>query len=784
MKSKLKLITASIYLALVAACGGSGSSSSDPVTSTGIFLDSAVHGIKYRTKTKSGKTNANGEFSYVAGETVTFSIGNIDLPAVTAGSTITPLQIASTTDVSNQKVANILVLLQTLDSDGDPSNGIQIADAAHTAHSTATSSAISFDVPAATFQSDTRWTNHIASSGTLNSSPVSVDKATSHFQTTLATVSSGISYSTPKNFTSILNEAFSPSSALVTSSSFSNLNRFLLASGSASSIAYLSIGSGSNPTYTVESSTLGNSTTYNDYFIKGLQAVVDSSDTSCFRLDSELHSIYSLDVDLADVKKLKFRNNWGAATTGYGYLCFSYDNTTGRLQAKKRYTYSTANYTHTLDSNFPGTNTYYVNHTSGVYSLVTTTASATAFSLYQFPINVAIPTAFNPSGISAVSNARLSISSVVTDIISQMIGATGSFFRDLIPSSVQTQVAAAGSDASSTIVAEAKLTEIKTTAQANNFKLRYDVEVYKAFRNALLNTKTTAEGVVNGALGMSSAPFVYFTNEKDSSNVYHPFMVIASYSIADRPSRLLDVIRPPGEGGVDYPSARVTRDSEAGLFLFKIPMKDYGLVSQLSENTMLKSLGTDSSTPSVTADVYNYASISTSGVAIDGMEIYPTYNNVLIPSQAAGELTSNGNHVGQGRGIHYHADSQSGVGNELALYNLRDYVGKTHPPLIGFGLDGVALFGRYVSNYSSMKGYTTTLDDFGGHDHDGIGYHYHAHTTNATTSDNKTYVLSVLMKGAWKGKINSIPEFWDTTKNAPAVSMSQRHKYVGRQSPP
>lgn len=598
--------------------------------------------------------------------------------------------------------------------------------------------------------------------------------------TPAAAASTAVTYAVPQNFSAILDSAYSPTSALTPSTSLANLGRYMLATGTGASISYLSIGSGGNPTYASQSSTLGSSSTYRDYFVKGLQAVVDASDTSCFRLDSELHSIYSLDVDQSASNQLKFRNNWGAATTGHGYLCFSYNNANGYLQAKKRYTYNIADYSHSVDTSFPGANTYYVSYSasSGTYSLVTTPSAATAFSLYAFPINVAIPASLNPSGIAASSNGRISLSGIVTDIISQMIGVAGKVYQNL--SSLWTpQVTQYGADASTTASAEAKLAEIKTTAQNNGFSLRYDVELYKAFRNALLNTRTAAEGVANGTLAMNSAPYVYFTNAQDNSGVYHPFMVIASYSIADRPSRLLDVIRPPGQGGVSYAEALVTRDSVAGLFLFKIPMKDYGLVSQLTDNTMPNSLRDDVGS-SAARDVYNYASISTAGVAVDGMEIYPTYNNVLIPSQAAGELTSNGNHVGQGMGIHYHADSQSAVGNDLALYNLRDYVGKTHPPLIGFGLDGVALFGRYVDSHTTMKGYGVALDTFGGHDHDGMGYHYHAHTVAATTTDNRSYTLSVLLKGAWRGQINAVPEFWDTTRNAPAVSMSQRHRYVGK----
>jgi hypothetical protein len=129
----------------------------------------------------------------------------------------------------------------------------------------------------------------------------------------------------------------------------------------------------------------------------------------------------------------------------------------------------------------------------------------------------------------------------------------------------------------------------------------------------------------------------------------------------------------------------------------------------------------------------------------------------------AGELSASGCHVGQGGGgPHCHADGyQSGQG--LTLYNDTDYVGKTHPPLLGFGYDGIALFGRYRTTDSAMQGYGT-LDTFGAHNHDSIGYHYHAHTVTSYTSKDAsgtstTKDMYPLMKGAYIGITNSIPFF-------------------------
>jgi len=117
---------------MLAACGGD--SSSDVFTpskksETGVFTDSAVAGIFYRTESRSGYTNALGEYRYQEGETVTFSIGGTELPPVPATGRITPADMA----VAGQPdtVTNILRLLQTLDEDGNPDNGISIPASAH-----------------------------------------------------------------------------------------------------------------------------------------------------------------------------------------------------------------------------------------------------------------------------------------------------------------------------------------------------------------------------------------------------------------------------------------------------------------------------------------------------------------------------------------------------------------------------------------------------------------------------------------------------------------------------
>lgn len=134
----MKTLKIALFLctfALISACSSDSDSDSDSgdalSVNTGMIIDSAVANIGYRTETLDGVTNALGEYEYATGETVTFFIGDLVFPSVTATGLVTPLVLAGATDTSAPMVINISRLLQTLDADGDPStNGITITEAA------------------------------------------------------------------------------------------------------------------------------------------------------------------------------------------------------------------------------------------------------------------------------------------------------------------------------------------------------------------------------------------------------------------------------------------------------------------------------------------------------------------------------------------------------------------------------------------------------------------------------------------------------------------------------
>ena len=581
-----------------------------------------------------------------------------------------------------------------------------------------------------------------------------------------------IAYATPANFETAMTRSFSGS--MVLASKVTNRSRYMIsdAASASSDAKYLSMGSSYSASagYAAESATLPSSTTFASYLPK-LFLVVPQLNTDYFRIDSHLHPNNSLDFDAAD-KKLKFRNNFGKASTLYGYLTCSYDMNSKLLQAKKRYTYSYTSASSgtgatintpswTEDTNFSAAN-YYVNHTNGVYSLVSTTAAATPLYLYNSPIDLGIPTFMNPKGVAFVDNGPAPFMSKVT--ISQIEGANGDIYRS-VNSTYKAQVATAGTDANTKTAADNMLATIKTAVEANGGKLRYAPAVYTAYRDAAWATKLVSDSISDGTPGQNLVPYVYFTNEKDSSNVYHPFMVVVSYGNQASPNGLVDVPHPPGYGTGSYPDSKVTRFSNLENYVQMIPMRDYGQVSVVTENgspTITKNLWTEQKGTSLAANVYTYADEADNGILIDGSVMFPAYNNTLVPSHLAGELSASGCHVGQGGGgPHCHSDGyQAGFG--LALYNDGDYWSKSHPPLIGFGYDGIALFGKYrETTDATMLGYATTLGEFGGHDHDGIGFHYHAHKVTDHTPVGQTYKtdMYVLMKGAYIGKVTTVPYF-------------------------
>jgi uncharacterized protein len=102
---------------------------------TGVFAGPVI-GVKYETPTLSGMTNQKGEFKYRPGESVTFSIGACVIGTTKAAEGVNVAQLVSRVDGNLHKLqdpalTNLARFLQTLDQDGDVSNGVTLTPEIH-----------------------------------------------------------------------------------------------------------------------------------------------------------------------------------------------------------------------------------------------------------------------------------------------------------------------------------------------------------------------------------------------------------------------------------------------------------------------------------------------------------------------------------------------------------------------------------------------------------------------------------------------------------------------------
>ena len=121
---------------------GGGKAQTGPAT--GRLLDTAVGGAAYVAPSGSGITDEKGTFNYNHGDTVEFKLGSLSLGKAKGAAIVTPMELAGDSD---NKLQNLLILLQSLDVDGNPNNGISIpANAA-----SAVSASINLDSDPAAF---------------------------------------------------------------------------------------------------------------------------------------------------------------------------------------------------------------------------------------------------------------------------------------------------------------------------------------------------------------------------------------------------------------------------------------------------------------------------------------------------------------------------------------------------------------------------------------------------------------------------------------------------------
>ena len=153
---------------------------SDEKHNVGKFIDSPVTGLAYRTETLNGRTNLAGEFRYEDDESVIFSIGDTEFPSTNAQPIVTPLNVANTSNTEDTLVVNILRLLQTLDADGDPSNGIEITQTAHEA-----AEGVELDLNAEDFAFQTKTLEFLDEAVGADAELVDTETAVAHFTASL-----------------------------------------------------------------------------------------------------------------------------------------------------------------------------------------------------------------------------------------------------------------------------------------------------------------------------------------------------------------------------------------------------------------------------------------------------------------------------------------------------------------------------------------------------------------------------------------------------------------------
>ena len=189
MKNNFILIS---LLSSLYACSDSGSTSAPTGPETGVFLDSPVINVGYRTETQSGVTNLLGEYNYIPGETVTFFIGDLEFTPTPATGIITPLDLAGTQDTSNSTVVNMIRLLQTLDKNGIPDDGIEITEMAKL-----NATQVNFSLDEESFALSTAVDTLIMNGGqdTPVAGLVSAAAAIEHFESTLASISAAVTVS-------------------------------------------------------------------------------------------------------------------------------------------------------------------------------------------------------------------------------------------------------------------------------------------------------------------------------------------------------------------------------------------------------------------------------------------------------------------------------------------------------------------------------------------------------------------------------------------------------------
>jgi DNA-binding beta-propeller fold protein YncE len=116
-------LSAIATMCLLAACPDSS------VEKFGKFVDAPVEGLTYTTSSGvMGATDNEGNFRYYLGDSVTFSLGSITFPPITpTGTIVSPVDLVGASSSSDPAAIAVARIIQSVDADGDPENGITVS---------------------------------------------------------------------------------------------------------------------------------------------------------------------------------------------------------------------------------------------------------------------------------------------------------------------------------------------------------------------------------------------------------------------------------------------------------------------------------------------------------------------------------------------------------------------------------------------------------------------------------------------------------------------------------
>jgi len=268
------------------------------------------------------------------------------------------------------------------------------------------------------------------------------------------------------------------------------------------------------------------------------------------------------------------------------------------------------------------------------------------------------------------------------------------------------------------------------------------------------------------------------------------YLVVHSTSAPHWTPYLDDAKTPPGGTDTVNGACRTrTASITASSAIWKIPLSvtklstDSGTVNNIGAfdgagDSLASGLVGYLVNTSDTSIYYGLNARGAAGFTVGGQEIFPVYNNRAQYTPQDCEVDACNEHVGQGGGQpHLHGDPFHST-DGTCLYGPANYTSDSaHPPLWGFSLDGYNIYGRHLS--ANNEGYSTALDDCGGHEHGAWGYHYHSQVITAYTSTGAQRGVvtgqpyAVYPPGVfkcWKGDITSVPggkaAFWSSDKNS------------------